>query len=743
MIDLSTLNPQQKKAVETTSGPLLVLAGAGSGKTRVLTYRIAYTLECGICKPWNILAITFTNKAAAEMRERIYGMIGDIARGMWFLTFHSMCVRILRDNAELIGFKKNFTIYDDKDSKRLVKLICNDLCINTKIYSEASIRAKISACKNELVEPEEEVVVDVYKEYQKRLKAANAFDFDDLLLYTYLLFKNHKDILEVYQTRFTHISIDEYQDTNKAQYEIVKMLADKSKNIMVVGDDDQSIYSWRGADIRNILGFEHDYPSAVIIKLEQNYRSTSNILNAANSVISNNKNRKEKNLFTKGDNGKKIGIYVASNERDEGRWIATEIERRKMRGAKLSDIAVFYRTNAQSRVLEDMLIRAGIPYKIVGGLKFFERAEIKDLMAYLTLIINPDDDVSAKRVINVPRRGIGKTTITHIEDISKLENCSFLKACKIAVSEDNIRETTKKSLIEFLQLFEDGLLTDGSLRYKIEEFIKAAGLINSLKDEHTTEADTRIENIDEFFGVCDEFCQTHKVDELLYAAPNGEDEPVRQLRGDNLEDFLEWVRLRTDLDNLVEAQDYVTLMTVHSAKGLEYDYVFVSGLEENVFPHASAYGDFDETEEERRLAYVAITRAKKELLLTCAQLRQLRGVTNANPVSRFIGEIPSEFKESLGVGSLGYSGFAHEKRGDRRGLAGFESKHVDFFDNNKVDIISTTTDFNVGDTVNHKIFGLGKIIKIDGDKLHVTFTESNQTKVLLKNYAPITRVPKP
>ena len=625
------------------------------------------------------------------MRSRINGLVGDASRGMWILTFHSMCVRILRANAEALGFGKNFTIYDDVDTKRLIRLICIDLNINTKIFPENMIRGKISGAKNELIGPKEydklahdlpsEKAAEVYFEYQKRLHDANAFDFDDLLMYTYYLFKRNPEILQMYQNRFQYISVDEYQDTNKAQYEICKQLAGKRANIMVVGDDDQSIYSWRGADIRNILNFEKDYKHTTTVKLEQNYRSTSNILDAANNVIANNDKRKKKKLYTEGEAGERIGVYVASNERDEGRWIAGEIERRRLRKVRLADMAVFYRTNAQSRVLEDMLIRAGIPYKIVGGVKFFERAEIKDVMAYLSLLINPHDDVSALRVINTPKRGLGKTTVDHIKEISVLDKCSFMDACVHVLNDESLKPQAQKSLGDFVSLIKKNSEaeaqgdTTGSLRLRIEKYIKNTGLIDALKAEQTTEADTRIENINEFFGVCEEFSNTHDEEEMMFDAPSAESaklveinkEPERTLRGDSLPDFLEWVRLRTDLDNLgavgdadnnsKNSDDAITLMTVHSAKGLEFDYVFVTGMEEGIFPHATAFGDFEETEEERRLAYVAITRARKELLLTCAQTRQLFGSTSANPISRFIGEIPNELKKSYGVGSLEYSGF--------------------------------------------------------------------------------------
>lgn len=804
-LDFHELNTNQLTAVNSTDGPLLVLAGAGSGKTKVLTYRIANILNKGLCSPWNILAITFTNKAANEMRSRINLLVGDASRGMWILTFHSMCVRILRANAEAIGFNKNFTIYDDVDCKRLVRLICADLGINTKIYNENMIRGKISGAKNELLGPKEyenhaidlpsQMASNVYYEYQKRLHAANAFDFDDLLMYTYFLFKRRPDILQMYQERFTYISVDEYQDTNKAQYEITKMLASRYENIMVVGDDDQSIYSWRGADIRNILGFEKDFNNVKVVKLEQNYRSTSTILEAANNVIANNSKRKTKNLFTDGEEGEKIGVYVASNERDEGRWIAGEIERRRLRNASLNDIAVFYRMNAQSRILEDMLIRAGIPYKIVGGVKFFDRSEIKDVMAYLTLLVNPKDDISSMRVINVPRRGIGKTSVNQIADVAKLENISFFEACIKVIEDGQMRASVIKSLKAFVSCVEraaaienscDIISDKGNLRVRIENYIKNTGMIESLMSEHTIEADARVDNIYEFFGVVDEFIATHDEKESLFDAPSINDEdfdkakiieekqPKRVLRGDSLEDLLEWVRLRTDLDNLgsvgdskdvsinsQENNEAVTLMTVHSAKGLEFDYVFVSGLEEGVFPHATAFGDFDETEEERRLAYVALTRAKKELLLSCAQLRQLHGQTNANAISRFIAEIPNNLKKSYGVGSVGYSGFGWDKRGDRRGTAGsgIEKKShsvgfIDFFGGKKDDLknnidkavkransnISDDNDYNVGDRIEHKVFGPGKITKIDGDRLHVTFSRNNQKKILMKDFAPIVKL---
>ena len=533
MLDLDTLNGPQREAVLATQGPLLVLAGAGSGKTRVLTYRIAHMIEdCGV-NPWEILAITFTNKAAAEMRERLGQLIGSSARGMWVSTFHSMCVRILRANAQVIGFTQNFTIYDDSDSKSLVKDIMYNLEIDPKRYPVNTIRGKISQAKNELINPLDyqeqaadsitKVTARVYLQLQERLKQANAFDFDDLLFYTYLLFKHHEDVLNAYQDRFHYLLIDEYQDTNKAQYEITRFLARRDKNIMVVGDDDQSIYSWRGADIRNILEFENDYPDCKVVKLEENYRSVGNILEAANSVIAHNKKRKEKRLFTSQDKGDKIQVYMASDGRDEGVWIASQIEKQVRAGASYDDVAILYRTNAQSRSLEDMLLRAGIPYRIVGGVKFFERAEIKDLMAYLTLIVNPADDMSAQRVINVPRRGIGKTTVDHISELAFDQQVSFMDAAALAVADSAFRASVRSALGSFVSLIAEASTYEGDLRKIIEMVIDRTGLVTALEVENTTESRARIENIKEFLTVVDEFVATHDEDDALFEAPSTED----------------------------------------------------------------------------------------------------------------------------------------------------------------------------------------------------------------------------
>ncbi len=780
-IDLDTLNGPQRQAVECTEGPLLVLAGAGSGKTRVLTYRIAHLIDDLRVAPWEILAITFTNKAAAEMRERLGGLVGPRSRGMWVSTFHSMCVRILRADAERMGFTRNFTIYDTDDQKRLYKEIMSELDIDPKRFPVNALMNRISTAKNELIVPGDfakqasdpvgKVAARVYERLQQRLKAANAFDFDDLLLYAYLLLKHHEDVLAAYQDRFRYIMVDEYQDTNHAQYAICGLLAAKHHNIMVVGDDDQSIYSWRGADIRNILEFEQDYPDANTVKLEQNYRSVGNVLAAANAVIANNQHRKAKKLFTDAEDGDKIQVYMASDERDEGRWIAGEIEKRHGAGMSYNQIAVFYRTNAQSRMLEDMLLRAGVPYRIVGGTRFFDRAEIRDVMAYLTLVVNPADDIAAKRIINVPRRGIGKTTIERIEQFAIEMDMPFLEAAELAIVDPELRASTRKAVAEFVGLLKDAQSYGGELRNVVQAIIDKSGLIASLEAENTDEARGRIENIQEFLSVVNEFSETHTEDDAEYEAPTVEAEgnaqvegeekpPVRVLRGNSLADFIEWVRLRTDLDTMAEDGRAVTLMTVHSSKGLEFDCVFVAGMEETLFPYMNSVNDPAGIEEERRLAYVAITRARKKLYLTCASQRQIFGQTSANPVSRFVHEIPSELRQTTGLGSAGFSGTGWEKRGSRRGISGSGSEagggrvfgrssasgsrgrddvrgHASRDAGKKAAAKMT---FAAGDMVDHKTFGRGKVTKVDGDTLYVKFAKTGQTKKLLKDYAPIVKI---
>ena len=776
-IDLDTLNGPQREAVLCTEGPLLVLAGAGSGKTRVLTHRIAHLVEDLNVAPWRIMAITFTNKAAAEMRERLQSLIGGGARGMWVSTFHSMCVRILRTDCERVGFAKGFTIYDDSDSKRLVEQIMDELNIDKKRYPIPALRNRISQAKNDLQVAEVfaektsdqvgQVAARVYTRLQERLRQLNAFDFDDLLLYTWLLLKNHPDVLAAYQNRFRYLMVDEYQDTNHAQYVLTQLLAAAHKNIMVVGDDDQSIYSWRGADLRNILDFEKDYPEARVVKLEENYRSMGNILAAANAVIANNLTRKPKKLFTSKPAGDKISVYSATDERDEGRWIASEIEHQHGEGMSYNQIAVFYRTNAQSRMLEDMLMRAGVPYRLIGGTRFFDRAEIRDVMAYLNLVVNPANDVAAHRVINVPKRGIGKTTVEHIDYVARETGITFLQAAELCIADDQIRSATRKAIAEFVALIHEAQGYAGDLRKVVEAIVDKAGLIRVLEAENSDDAAGRIEKIQELFGVVDEYAQTHDDADALFEPPTAEDAPeaddeppVRTFQANSLPDFVEWVTLRTDMDTVAEDGEAITMMTIHAAKGLEFDCVFVAGMEESLFPHGNSSQDSQGLEEERRLAYVAITRARKKLYLTNAFTRQIFGQSSANPPSRFIGEIPLELRKGIGMGSAGFSGSGWEKRGSRRGIAGSGSEAGGgrVFGQSSASgsrprqqtrpavkpeaqkKAAAKMTFTKGDTVDHKVFGRGTITKVDGDTLHVRFSRTGQTKKLLKDYAPIVKI---
>lgn len=773
LVDIDSLNPAQREAVLSTEGPLLVLAGAGSGKTRVLTFRIAHMLgDLGV-KPWQVLAITFTNKAAAEMRERLAALIPSGTRGMWVCTFHAMCVRMLREDADLLGYTGQFTIYDDDDSKRMVRDIMQTLGIEQKQFPINMIRSKISSAKNAMIGPEDMLksadspndkkAAQVYLELERRLRAANAMDFDDLLVRTLELLRTRPEVLDKYQERFRYISVDEYQDTNHVQYEIANLLAAKYQNLMVVGDDDQSIYSWRGADITNILDFEKDFKNCKTVKLEQNYRSTGHILSAANAVVRHNSQRKDKRLFTAEGDGEKIQAFQASDERDEGRWIAGEIEKLHSKGTSYDDIAVFYRTNAQSRILEDMFLRAGVPYKIVGGTRFFDRAEIRDVMAYLKMIVNPADEMSVKRVINTPRRGIGSTSIQKIEQLARDNRCSFFQACEIACAETGMFSAkVRNGLSSFVALVREGRRMDGELKDVVEMIVDKTGLLQAFRAEGTMESESRAENIQEFLGVAAEFEETHediegtlesleelraagvadvpadaKPEPVVVSAPAPEPGPsapassfealvgARDAAGSNpldslaapalspqdalaaaiagnayaaptempagavhadeiertygpltckaLPALMEWLALRSDLDSLAGETHAITMMTIHSAKGLEFPAVFVAGMEEGIFPHVHDFGGSDDPgklEEERRLAYVAITRARKRLFLTYAATRRTYGSTSANPRSRFLNEIPFEDIEFSGIGSAGFEGTGWEKRGDRHGTFG-------------------------------------------------------------------------
>ena len=869
LVDIDSLNPAQRDAVLTTEGPLLVLAGAGSGKTRVLTFRIAHMIgDLGV-RPWQILAITFTNKAAAEMRERLSAMLPDGGmRGMWVCTFHAMCVRMLREDADLLGYTGQFTIYDDDDSRRMVREIMTHLGIEQKQYPINMIRSKISTAKNAMIGPEEFIekasspqeqkAGQVYLELERRLRAANAMDFDDLLVRTLDLLRTRPEVLEKYQERFRYISVDEYQDTNHVQYEIANLLAAKYQNLMVVGDDDQSIYSWRGADISNILDFEKDFSRAKVVKLEQNYRSTGHILAAANAVVRNNSQRKEKRLFTDLGDGEKIQAYQASDERDEGRWIASEIEKLHVGGMSYDDMAVFYRTNAQSRILEDMFLRAGVPYKIVGGTRFFDRAEIRDVMAYLKMIVNPADEMSVKRVINTPRRGIGSTSIGRIEDLARTNGCSFFQACEIATAETGLFSAkVRHALGDFVALVREGRRMDGELKDVVEMIVDKSGLVQAFRAEATMEAESRAENIQEFLGVAAEFEETHEdiegtlesLEELRAAgvadvpeaavAPAGTAMPMgaamasaagalsdvptnpamtpvptpsaAELAAVEIERtygalackalpaLLEWLALRSDLDALAGDTHAITMMTVHSAKGLEFPAVFVAGMEEGIFPHIAGWSDDDpaKLEEERRLAYVAITRARKRLFLTYAATRRTYGSTQVNPRSRFVNEIPAADIEFSGIGSAGFAGTGWEKRGDRRGTFG-SGQGSDMYggrvfgsytrstpgaqrrtaispDAGRVgasggssssrgpatfgsgaprakktgvsatvererDVAAAATAFAAGDRVTHKTFGPGTVISAAGDMIEVQFERSGQTKKLMKGFAPIVKI---
>ena len=817
-VDLDGLNPAQRRAAECTRGPLLVLAGAGSGKTRVLTYRIAHMIADEGVRPWQVLAITFTNKAAAEMRERLGKVLPGGTRGMWICTFHAMCVRMLREDADLLGYKPNFTIYDDDDSKRLVKSIMSDLDLDSKQCPLPAVRSKISQAKNALVSaeemssqaqsPVERAAARVYAELDRRLARANAMDFDDLLVKTFELLSKEPEVLDRYQERFRQISVDEYQDTNAVQYAITNLLAKKYRNLMVVGDDDQSIYSWRGADIKNILSFRKDYPDAEVVKLEQNYRSTGHILNAANAVVRNNSRREQKRLFTDRGDGEKIEVFQAADERDEGRWIGSEIEKLHDRGTSYDDVAVFYRTNAQSRTLEDMFLRAGVPYKIVGGTRFFDRAEIRDVMAYLKLVVNPDDDVSALRVINTPRRGLGTTSVNRIRAYAAERGISFFSAAEACVTEPGVLSAkARNALAGFTNAIEAARHFDGDLADVVQMIIDRTGLIQALEAEQTMEADGRVENIKEFFGVAQEFDETHEdaaatlesleqlreagaLDGGAAAAPAagaaaqgaGGLPPVA---AEKLPAFMEWLALRSDLDSLAGQSSAITMMTIHSAKGLEFPVVFVAGMEEGIFPHRAHEGDAESIEEERRLAYVAITRAERRLYLTYAVTRRMFGSVQTNPRSRFLNEIPAEDVNTIGVGSSGFSGVGWEKRGDRHGTYG-SGRGSEVYGGHVFGSHTRSTGgarpsgtaapswpgrpiggasagmgagssrpaaaapvrdrkkaeetFAPGDQVSHKTFGPGIVKEASGDTITVYFARTGKTKKLMKGFAPIVKI---
>ncbi len=734
---IEALNPAQREAVTHPGGPLLVLAGAGSGKTRVLTHRLAYLVIEHKVDPYNMLAITFTNKAASEMRDRIDGLIGaDRARRLWVSTFHSACVRILRAEIERLGFKKNFAIYDDSDQTRLVTGCLKDLDIDSKRFTPRAMRDRISSLKNELVDyesfismassPIDQVVSRVYKLYQERLFQSNALDYDDLLMVTVNLLEAFPSVLSSYQERFQHILVDEYQDTNMAQYKMLLLLSAKHRNITCVGDDDQSIYSWRGANIRNILEFETDYPEARVVKLEQNYRSTKTILEAANYVVKNNRGRKAKTLWTANADGEAITRYAATNEYDEAQFVASEIERlRKTEDYLYSEFAIFYRTHAQSRVLEEIFIRHGVTYRIIGGLKFYERQEVKDLLAYLRTIVNPVDSVNLRRIINVPKRGVGDKSVDQLEAFALSSNEPLWSAVSGLDQVHNIPNAARNGLEKFrdhmsscMAIYQD---EDSGPTKLVEEVLDRFGIIEALKnqkDDKAFEARGRIENLQEFVVMV-----------------RGFEESFPDL---GIDDLLEQIALISDLDNFEDEDSAVTLMTLHNAKGLEYPVAFLVAMEDGIFPHQRSIGDESQLEEERRLCYVGITRARERLYMTHAVQRNLYGGTRYGTPSRFIKEIPDQYITSSGPASKNPkdSLFSKSTFGGPIGPITRSPIEDDSAPKNLEQL-------RPGDIVRHKKWGDGSVVDVRGDgrstEVIVRFESEGEKKLLLA-FAPLEKL---
>ena len=696
-MNLDKLNKEQKEAVLKTNGPLLILAGAGSGKTRVLTTKVAYLIEEKKVDPYNILAITFTNKAAKEMKDRVYRMIGDKAKMAQISTFHSFGVSILRENYKYLGYDRNFVIMDSDDSATIIKRILKDNDLDPKVYSPNAIRNKISSLKNDLMDARdyekyalndyEKTIYMIFKEYEKKLKDNNAVDFDDLLKLPIKLFKEHKEVLKMYEDRFKYILIDEYQDTNEAQYILTKMISSKNRNICCVGDVDQSIYSFRGANYKNILNFEKDFKDATIIKLEQNYRSTTTILDAANDVIKNNKERKDKKLWSNNGRGEKISYYSAYNGIDEAEYVAKEIKKLVDNGIDYQDIAILYRTNAQSRTIEESLVRAVIPYHIVGGVGFYNRKEIKDLLAYLRLLYNEKDNISLLRIINSPKRGIGTKTISNLIEKSNAENKSIYEVI------DSGKELAFKNIIEQLKKEMETL----TLTELIDRVIELTGIEEEYKDKTELENVVRLENIEEFKSLTKTFEDRFGII--------------------SLEDFLLEISLMTDKEELSDDPNKVNVMTVHGVKGLEFGYVFIVGLEEGLFPHVNSFDIPSELEEERRLFYVAITRAKEKLYLVNAKMRIIFGQEGTSLPSRFIKEINQELIEGIDIPK------EEEKKID------IESKY------NKVE-----TNYEVGDYVYHEVFGQGKVVEVSGSMISVAFKLPYGVKKLLKDHKSLSKI---
>ena len=698
-MNLDNLNDKQKEAVLYNDGPLLIIAGAGAGKTKTLTTKIAYLIEEGLAAPYNILAITFTNKAAKEMRDRLYLLIGDEARKLQVSTFHSFGLKLLRENYELLGYDRNFVIMDSDDSLTVVKKIIKDLNYDPKIYNPKAIRNKISSCKNELISAHdyeryavsdyEQVIQKVYEKYEHKLKTNNSVDFDDLLILPIKLFKEHRDVLEKYQDLYKYVLIDEYQDTNEAQYILTKMISEKNRKITCVGDDSQSIYSFRGANYKNILNFEKDYKDAKTILLEQNYRSTGNILDAANQVIKNNRDRKDKNLWTNKGPGDKIKYYRAYNERDEAQYIIRKIKELVNRDVEYKDIAILYRTNAQSRVVEEEMLKENLPYRVIGSFYFYSRKEIKDLIAYLRLIHNSKDNISLLRVINTPKRGIGLKTIENLTIKADSEGISIYDAIESG------KELEFKNTIEKLK----SIAEDLTLTELIDKVLDASGMKKELESEQTLESEVRLENLEEFKSITKAF---EEKEGLI-----------------SLEDFLLEISLVSDVEEYKDDPNRISLMTVHSVKGLEFDHVFVIGMEEGLFPHMNSLMENVALEEERRLCYVAITRARDDLHLVNARRRTLFGKEQVNPVSRFISEINPDLLETNVKDEIPKK----EEKIDTTEM--FREEDVDY---------------KVGDFVYHETFGTGKVVEVTNTLVSVAFKHPHGIKKLMKNHKKLSKI---
>jgi DNA helicase-2/ATP-dependent DNA helicase PcrA len=727
---LEGLNPQQRAAVLHQGGPLLIVAGAGSGKTRVLTHRIAWLMAERGAGPGEILAITFTNKAAGEMKERVARLVGPRAKAMWVSTFHSACVRICRAEAKRLGFTSSFSIYDADDARRLMAQVCRDLDLDPKRYPARALSGQVSNLKNELVDFEdakakaashiERTVAEAYETYQSRLRRANALDFDDLIMTTVTLLQLFPDVAEHYRRRFRHVLVDEYQDTNHAQYVLVRELVgitEQQSELCVVGDADQSIYAFRGATIRNILQFEADYPDATVVLLEQNYRSTQTILSAANAVIAKNPERKPKRLWSEQGDGAKIAGYVAENEHDEAAWVAGEIDRlHDTSGVRPCDVAVFYRTNAQSRVFEEIFIRVGLPYKVVGGVRFYERREVRDALAYLRVLVNPLDEVSLRRIVNVPKRGIGDRALEQIDAYATRQRMGFLDGLRCAEDAPGLATRSINAIQEFVTMLDDLIaIADGGAPpgAVLEAVLDKTRYVAELQSSEDPQDEGRVENLQELVAVAQEFME---------ARPEG-----------TLGDFLEQVALVADADEVPDADDgggVVTLMTLHTAKGLEFPVVFLTGLEDGVFPHMRSLGDPKELEEERRLAYVGITRAEQRLHLSRALVRSAWGSPSYNPASRFLDDIPDELVEWQGHTATSPSEAAVE-RANRRGRSAGPG-------------LRPVPNLAVGDRVNHDAFGLGRVVTVRGvaesAEAEVDFGGDVGTKRLLLRYAPLAKL---